>query len=187
MAKSKDCNTLSREEEILLIEYQKSQDSAQHFDGLFWTVTSILLAASFILLGSADKLLLLPEIYQQIIYILGLLLIAVLEFLSFDFTRYTRIKYERCKEIEKHLGMKQHRRTVFVKFPKYLQKHVMNILFILIVGFWSYLLFTTFFESSFDRICYGIIGVLIFIIYMLLCYGFFDLKRQKTENKIWKP
>ena len=38
-------------EQALLVEYEKAQDSAQHHDGIVWSVISMTWAAEMVLLG----------------------------------------------------------------------------------------------------------------------------------------
>lgn len=191
---SKNKKITAGEREILLVEYEKSQDSAEHFDKTFWNVTSIFIAASFLLLGLAASKPLsdLSQPSQQMICIFGLSIMIVLVFISFDFIRYNRLKYKRCKEIEGLLGMKQHRRTVFTKQPKYLQKHALGVLFTFIAAGWIYLLSTTTpvppdINSLHWNLKNAIVGGIGFAIYIWLCYKWFDLERQKIKgnDKIW--
>ena len=51
MNASNDPGITSEEREVLLVEYQAAQSSAQHHDQLVWTVTSIVWGSNLVLLG----------------------------------------------------------------------------------------------------------------------------------------
>jgi hypothetical protein len=98
------------DKEILLVEYQKAQDSAQHHASMSWTATSIIWAASLVLIGfvynnlTDSKLALL----LTFICVLGTLLIIIVNLMVISLEKTMKSKYRRCKEIEKVLAMKQH-------------------------------------------------------------------------------
>ena len=93
-----------------LVEYQSSQSSAQHHDSLVWTSRGMIWSAELILLGfviqSIDK----PQLKHSIIAtcILALILIIYLWITSFSLRNIVNQKYDRCKEIEEELELKQH-------------------------------------------------------------------------------
>lgn len=89
-----------KEREILLIEYQKAQDSAEHHDTLLWTVSGIVFAALTAFFQSIAT-----NIWASL---LGIVLLFALWIFNRSFRYYKQKSYERCKEIEKILGMKHH-------------------------------------------------------------------------------
>ena len=92
---------LSKEEiEILLVEYQKAQDSAEHHDTLLWTVSGLVLVALTIFFQSITK--------DVLASVLGLILLFALWVFANSFRYYKNISYNRCKDIEKTLGMNHH-------------------------------------------------------------------------------
>ena len=97
--------------QIMLVEYQKAQDSAEHHDSVKWTVTSIAWAANLILMGivvdsleeaSDDRLLL------ALASVVGLSSLVFSAIVWFVLSKVMRDKYKKCAEIEKELGMTQH-------------------------------------------------------------------------------
>jgi len=103
-----DCKKPNKD--ILLVEYQKAQDSAEHHDKLVWTTTSIILSGMLILIGFIlENLFKTPRI--PILFFTGILGISLAIFLIVlqkGFREIKRQKYNRCKEIEQELGMEQH-------------------------------------------------------------------------------
>jgi hypothetical protein len=107
--------TVEPDREVLLVEYQKAQDSAEHHDNLVGSVTSLWLGSAifigFVLtgLGSGDA-----AHYKSVLYpviALGVFL-TVLVWTWAKRAGETKVqKYGRCKEIERTLGMKQHLRV----------------------------------------------------------------------------
>lgn len=95
-------------EDIKLIEYQKAQDSAEHFDTMIWTLISIGIVASIIIFHIfwTDR----PEniVYALIMLISGAFIIYYFSFLIEKANQIKIMKYDRCKDIEKDLGLKQH-------------------------------------------------------------------------------
>lgn len=98
------------DKEILLKEYEKAQDSAEHHDKLLWTVTSIIFAALSVLFGFIIKYL--TEVKYELITILasffGLVLCIALWIFIENFRYYKNISYYRCNIIEIKLRMNHH-------------------------------------------------------------------------------
>lgn len=95
----------------LLVEYEKAQDSAQHHDTLVWTVVSFIFSGMLVLLGfvvsSLDK----PQL-KDVLYAvsgLGVLVTLAAILIALQFNSIKRFKYERCREIEKLWGGRQHK------------------------------------------------------------------------------
>jgi hypothetical protein len=99
--------------EVLLVEYQKAQDSAEHHDGLVFNTTSLNWVGSAVLMGFVLNGI---DAHPTTSHKVALLSIAAVGFLLSYFVwrwvrqlRKTKVaKYNRCKEIEKELGMTQH-------------------------------------------------------------------------------
>ena len=106
MIKMNEKNKLTdKEKEILLIEYQKTQDSAEHHDRLAWTVSSIFFAGMFVLMSN----LLRPNVSKILVLAISLvfiLLSIILLAFFFSFNDLKNQKYRKCKEIEIKLGIK---------------------------------------------------------------------------------
>jgi hypothetical protein len=108
--------TRSERLEILLVEYQKAQDSAEHHDALVWEVTTLNWIGSAVLMGfvlsgigshpsASHKLALLS------IAFVGIMLSTFVWIWARQFGRFRNEKYSRCKAIEAELGMGQHSST----------------------------------------------------------------------------
>jgi hypothetical protein len=121
--------------EVLLVEYQAAQESAQHHDNLIWTVTTILWSATLVLfgfvLGSLDK----PNLRPILIFlsILGIILTIAVWGFALQFNSVKRQKYNRCKTIERLLGMRQHRE---LKFSAGWQRIIYGIVTMLFIIVW---------------------------------------------------
>ncbi len=99
--------------EAYLVEYQKTQDSAQHHDTLVWSITSLNWVGSALLMGFVlSGLGTAKSIPQKVALIVVSLVGIVLAMLVWCWARQMRgvkvAKYERCKELEALFGMKQH-------------------------------------------------------------------------------
>jgi hypothetical protein len=126
---------------VALAEYAAAQDSAQHHDSITWTVISIVWGASLVLMGF-----ILSNLKDQplrplltVLCILGILLTACVWYARGKLNEIKKQKYERCKELEKVLGMKQH--TV-LQYPK---GHIGSALAIMSIAFilaWLTVLFS---------------------------------------------
>lgn len=95
---------------VLLVEYEKAQDSAEHHERLGWQSKSILWAASVILLGYSGT----PSISKWPVLVFtfaGIILLWFPRPWNEKLAVIKRLKYTRCVEIEKLLGMQQHTRT----------------------------------------------------------------------------
>jgi len=126
---------MEKDKEILLVEYQAAQESAQHHDNLVWTVTALIWGGMLVLfgfiLGNLDNASL--RLILILLSIIGIALtIAVLVF-TLQYNSVTRQKYQRCKTIELLLGMRQHNE---LKYTPGLQKIIYNIITILFVIAW---------------------------------------------------
>jgi len=98
----------NRELNILLTEYSKAQDSAEHHDYLSWIAISIMIGGLLILIGGISQLVVDPETAQKeflfLTSLLGLVLTAIfLPLMLFFFRIKKKAKYERCQAIEMHV------------------------------------------------------------------------------------
>jgi hypothetical protein len=101
--------------EVLLVEYQKAQDSAEHHDRLVWTVTSLNWVGSAVLMGfvlsalGSDRA---PSGSYKAALIaisgIGIVLSCLVWRWARQFRRFKNVKYARCKEIEVLFDMEQH-------------------------------------------------------------------------------
>lgn len=116
--------------QILLVEYQKAQDSAEHHDELIWTVMSLNWIGSAVLLGFAlDAISAQPTEPHKVALILVSIVGITLSVFVWRWTRQLRAvknaKYERCKEIEQLLSMKQHSTLIWpppLRGPKWIAR-----------------------------------------------------------------
>ena len=99
--------------QIKLIEYQKTQDSAEHHSQMNWLIRSVLWAGSFALLGFASH-----RVYPKadeweailvtLLGVVGILALIAVQLWSWQCGRAIRVQYKRCQEIEELLGMWNH-------------------------------------------------------------------------------
>lgn len=96
--------------EALCIEYQAAQASAEHHDSLVWTVTSILWAATLLLLGFVLENLGEYNLRPMLTWVsmLNIFLISAIWLFTRQFRSMKNQKYDRCKIIERQLGIRQH-------------------------------------------------------------------------------
>ena len=94
----------------LLIEYEMAQVSAEHHDNIVWQIISVIWGGSLILLGFVIDSLNNPQLKIPIIGVgvLGILLTLFTWYHGWILTKVKRQKYDRCKQIERELGFKQH-------------------------------------------------------------------------------
>lgn len=126
---------MEKDKEVLLVEYQAAQESAQHHDNLVWTVTALIWGGMLVLfgfiIGNLDNASL--RLILILLSIIGIALtIAVLVFML-QYNSVKRQKYQRCKTIELLLGMRQHNE---LKYSPGSQKIIYNIVTILFVIAW---------------------------------------------------
>ena len=126
-------------QESLLVEYQAAQSSAQHHDGLVWTVTNILWALSLAIFGFVLTKLGEPSLKVMLtgLAFVGVMLLSYAWFCALQFGFIRNQKYKRCKEIESILGLKQHTE---LQHPPYFQRVMYAILFWFIVIAWIVLI-----------------------------------------------
>lgn len=96
--------------EILLTEYKAAQASAEHHDRLVWTVTSIVWAGNLALIGFILKNPMTgwSGIISLFLCAIGILITQFAWNAQGEFRYARNLKYSRCKEIEKILGMNHH-------------------------------------------------------------------------------
>jgi hypothetical protein len=132
--------------EDLRVEYQAAQDSAQHHDNISWTVTSIIWGGSLVLLGFTLDHLNEPSL-RPVITVLCVLGISLNTFswrIFYQFNYLKRQKYNRCKEIEKILYMKQHNSTEWPSGSLRILYHILVWMFVIA---WLLVLLTTWTDS----------------------------------------
>lgn len=140
MCKNLDEDSQKRRIDILLLEYGKAQDSAQHHDTLSWTWTTIVAAAVFVLLGIALSALDRRSYFAAgLVSEFGILATILTAVMNASFSRKRKFKYRRCKEIEGELGgiMRQHRSMPPIRGE---QKKVLVGLAVSLVMVWSWIL-----------------------------------------------
>jgi hypothetical protein len=153
---------LTREEEILLVEYQAAQSSAEHHDTLVWTVTSIIWAGNLVLLGLVLNVIDKTELkcLISIFSAVGILLCVSVWIFAGQFRKIKLSKYKRCVEIEKILNhMEQHSREM--KPPRKQKSKVCR-----------------FIKKIFEKIFGIILGIKQWIIYLLIMAVFIFLWMQ---------
>jgi hypothetical protein len=126
----------SSNREALLVEYQASQDSAQHHDQLVWSITSILWASSLVLLGLVLTAMRQPGL-QCPLTIVGSLAIVLNLYLwlcAWQMRNVKVQKYRRCVAIEKQLGLVQHTE---LHYPRGIQTAGYAVVMILFLVVWA--------------------------------------------------
>lgn len=127
--------------EVLLVEYGKAQDSAQHHDTIVWSVISITWAAELVLLGFVVSSL--GNIRLRIIItalcFLGAFMVAFQWYVQKLSRTVRKQKYDRCKEIEEQLGMSQNRS---LKYPAGIQTRLLQMVCLLFLIAWATVFWT---------------------------------------------
>ncbi len=100
-----------RRDRILLIEYQKAQDSAEHHDKLLWSAVGLIATgmASVLFFAASHPAVHRASKTRLIFPGIGVVLSCLLNFFVKSFAKFRNQKYELCKIIEHELGMSQHR------------------------------------------------------------------------------
>ena len=130
----------TNDKEVLLVEYQASQSSAQFHSGLIWSVSNFLWATALVLYGFILTQINTVELSILLtgLSVLGILLILFSWVFALQFNSITNQKYQRCKEIESTLGMSQHTN---LKYQKYSQRFIYWIIIKLFILCWIVLIF----------------------------------------------
>jgi len=129
-------------EDVLLVEYQKAQDSAEHHDTSVGNVTSLWLGSAvligFVLSVLSGKH---PSHYKTPLFmvaLLGITLTILVTTWAIRAGELKKNKYERCKAIERKLGMRQH--SQLPKKRQWWQDYAYNVLMSLFFATWLTLL-----------------------------------------------
>jgi hypothetical protein len=104
---------------VLLVEYQKAQDSAEHHDRIVGNVTSLWLGSAVLMgfvinaLTSTDRRHHQSEAAQHktplvLVIVLGIFLTLLVLSWAERASALKEQKYDRCKQIERELNMRQH-------------------------------------------------------------------------------
>jgi len=98
---------------VLLVEYQKAQDSAQFHDQITWASTAVTWALSGAMLNFGFN-----HICQRIpttfVAVVGIFIVCFQSMFQASSRSIKLRKYERCKSIERILGMTQHSTASYV-------------------------------------------------------------------------
>jgi len=124
-----------------LVEYQASQNSAQHHDNLIVTVSSLMWGASLILLGFIFGQLTNPNVLTNpnlrilitLLSVLGILLCFSAFIFALRFNKVMNQKYRRCKDLEKKFGFKQHSK---LRFCRGINRIVYGFVMLLFIATW---------------------------------------------------
>lgn len=102
---------LTREEQILLVEYQMAQQSAEHHDNHIWPAVSFVWGGSLVLFGFVMSNLLVNDlrIPLTVACCLGIIAIILTMWMLHFYKLIIRVKYERCKQIEEVVRMQHHK------------------------------------------------------------------------------
>lgn len=125
--------------EELLVEYQAAQDSAQHHDNLVWTTSGLIWGSSLVLLGFVLNKLSNPPCKCFIIAlcIISIMMYVAVWIFACQFASIKKQKYNRCKEIEKEINLKQHRT---LKYRGWIQRAIYGIIMLAFIVFWIVIL-----------------------------------------------
>ncbi|MBS3070760.1 hypothetical protein J4407_00455 [Candidatus Pacearchaeota archaeon] len=87
-----------KKEEIMLVEYQKAQDSAEHHNNIMWTLIYIGIGLSLFILYKFYT-----ENYplEEEMLIFGMVILSYFSFIIYQSNLNKFLKYGICKEIEK--------------------------------------------------------------------------------------
>jgi hypothetical protein len=126
-------------EAVLLSEYSGAQSSAEHHDNLVWTATGVLWAGSLVLFGlivdgingTGSKVLL------TVVSLLGFLVNVGGWKICNGLRDLKRRKYDRCKEIEIMLGLKQHSN---LSYSPCVQERMFDVGMVILVIAWVVLI-----------------------------------------------
>ena len=131
---------------LLISEYEKSQDSAEHHDHLAWFVTSIFRGGSLVLIGTifsaliqVKKLSLTWSIIVILFSILGMYTTFIIKKFHETYRKIVNRKYDRCKEISDHSktrGIFTQHTECFLKYQKGTHKKNLEKMFIVIFISW---------------------------------------------------
>lgn len=133
-----NCGTLlisENKKKIMLTEYEKTQSSAEHHDRVSLEYSGIILAGMLILIGFVFENLRNSE-NKPFITVISILGISLSIFLMMSFWIAGGVKnqkYDRCKDIEKLLGMKQHSN---LRYKKYIMRTAYTIVIVLLITTW---------------------------------------------------
>jgi hypothetical protein len=121
--------------DYLLVEYQAAQDSAQHHDNLIWSITSVVWGASLLMLGfllgrTSDPS---SKPIVLLLSVLGIFLNVKVWIYTYQLASVKIQKYERCKAIERQLGLQQHST---LRYPAGRQKVLYSIVMVLFILVW---------------------------------------------------
>lgn len=113
MASSTATKLKRKKREVALVEYQATQDSAQHHDNLVWNVSSFTWAGSavlmgFVLSGLHDASSTEAKLALLCVAIVGVILALCIWRWAYQLRGIKVEKYNRCKNLEEQLGMEQH-------------------------------------------------------------------------------
>jgi hypothetical protein len=110
---SQHTSTDAPELQALLVEYEKTQDSAQHHDSLGWTSVSFVFGGMLVLLGFALDSMENQKSQEVLLFVgwLGIALTIAAVVVALQFNSITRFKYNRCREIESQIGAQQHQKV----------------------------------------------------------------------------
>jgi hypothetical protein len=133
-----ELDTASRE--ILLVEYQKAQDSAEHHDGLVGSFTALWVGSAvlmgFVLSGLASRHAHQERVVMLFLVGLGAGVTLLVAWWVFSASKMKRTKYDRCKDIEKLLGMEQH--STLTEPTTWWKSHWQTVAYILLMaGFFA--------------------------------------------------
>jgi hypothetical protein len=102
--------TPENQRQIDLVEYQKTQESAEHHDRLLWGAVGLLTTgmAPLLAVASHKQDSTLARFYPPV---LGMILSVLLIYFVWSFGTIRLKKYERCKQLELKHKMQQHNST----------------------------------------------------------------------------
>jgi hypothetical protein len=121
----------------LLEEYKLAQASAEHHDKLLWSTTGIVWGASLVLLGIVFKdLRAIPEHSPRVLLsLLGIALTIGVWWMTTVWNTVMRVKYERCQELERLLGFRQHI-NVHDAYPRGRMSILYAVISFILLGTW---------------------------------------------------
>lgn len=122
--------------EFLLLEYEMAQNSAQHHDGLLWSVSTLTWGVSSVLMGFVLNNLSNTQhsIIMLLFCVLGCLIILCAWYFTLQFRSIRNQKYKRCLELEVVFSFNQHTN---LKHKKSSQTRLYSAVMVLFILTWS--------------------------------------------------
>jgi len=156
-------NELFKEDQFLLIEYQKAQDSAEHYNNAIWLVFSIGIAFSLWIIYTIIAKSEVTYYFKILMFFLGLFILIYSFSLVISNSQKKNRKYQLCEFIEEKnnfIGKGLLKEIPYIK-TKYIAEVILSLILL------GYIIFPFFY---FENYFIGIISILILIIFAIIVF-----------------